>query len=122
VIDDEKNVLDTVVSILGRKGYKVLQESDPKAGVELFKSQASEIDAVVLDLTMPGLSGEEVLREIRAIRADVSVVLMSGYSETELMACSEKHGLAGVLQKPFSANQLVDVIAGAVASSLASDG
>lgn len=115
VIDDEKSVFDTASSILRRSGYEVFEESVPEAGIELFKRHVHETDAVLLDLTMPRLSGEDVLQEIRFLRADIPVVLMSGFSEAELMSRSKKHGLSGALRKPFSTSQLLHAISQAVA-------
>jgi CheY-like chemotaxis protein len=61
---------------------------------------------VLLDLTMPGLEGQEVFRQIRHLRPEVPVVLMSGYNEQEAVAHFTGKNLAGFLQKPFTLEEL----------------
>ena len=64
--------------------------------------------AVLLDLTMPRLDGEKALREMRACRANVCVLLMSGFSEQEIAERFSGKGLAGFIQKPFRFDALRD--------------
>lgn len=106
VVDDEIGVRSVAASLLERAGIHVLAASDGQAGVEVFRAHAQAISTVLLDLTMPHMSGEEALRQIRAIRPGVHVVIMSGYDESDLQ--SRFVGLAPVefLQKPFTAQLL----------------
>jgi CheY-like chemotaxis protein len=91
-------------------GFQVLQASDGPQGVETFRRHAAEIDAVLLDLTMPGMNGEEVFRALRAIRPDVRVLLMSGYDEQEAAARFAGEGPAGFLQKPYRPEDLLRAV------------
>ena len=63
---------------------------------------------MLLDLTMPHLDGEARFRELRRIRADVRVILSSGYNEQELIERFAGKGLAGFIQKPYRPAQLAD--------------
>ncbi len=63
---------------------------------------------MLLDLTMPHLDGEACFRELRRVRADVRVVLSSGYNEQELINRFAGKGLAGFIQKPYRPAQLAD--------------
>ena len=110
VIDDEPAVLAVAGNVLERVGFKALTANKGRAGVDLFREHAAEIRAVLLDLTMPDLSGEEVFRAIRMIRADVKVILSSGYNEQETISLFRGKGLAGFLQKPYQPSQLVDTM------------
>jgi CheY-like chemotaxis protein len=101
LIDDEPAVLDIAQCILEPLGFTPLAASDGRAGVEAFNARADEIRAVFLDLTMPHLSGEEVLAQIRSRRADVPVILMSGYSEHGITSPITRERIAGFLHKPF---------------------
>jgi two-component system, cell cycle sensor histidine kinase and response regulator CckA len=72
------------------------------------------VSAVLLDLTMPGVGGEQVLREIRAIVPDSCVILSSGYNEVEVIRRFTGSGLAGFLQKPYAASALVEKVKSAI--------
>jgi CheY-like chemotaxis protein len=71
--------------------------------VDLFTARPQAYDAVLLDLTMPGLSGDEALQQLLAIRTDLRVVLSSGFSESDALRRFSGQGLAGYLQKPYTA-------------------
>jgi DNA-binding NtrC family response regulator len=75
--------------------------------------------AVVLDLTMPVMGGEETLAELKRIDPDVRVILSTGYSESETIKRFAGRGLAGFLQKPFTAAQLADEVKNVLATSCA---
>jgi len=72
---------------------------------------------VLLDLTMPGSRGDETYRDIRAIRADVPIILMSGYSHQEASNLFEGEDLAGFLQKPFRLERLREFVRGATVAA-----
>ena len=78
VIDDEDTVRQTAKSALENYGYKVFVAANGKEGVRIFQELADEIDAVLLDMTMPVMSGEEALVRLKRIRPDIPVVLSSG--------------------------------------------
>jgi CheY-like chemotaxis protein len=114
VIDDEEMVRRTAETTLNRYGYRVLGAKTGQEGLEVFERGAAEIGVVLLDLTMPGIGGEETLRELRKIRADVKVILSSGYDETETLRRFTGDGPDGFIQKPYTAASL----AGKVSSVL----
>ena len=80
-------------------GFEVLTAEDGDEGVEVFRRHADEIVLVVLDLTMPRMSGEKTFDEIRRLRADARVLLASGYEKQR--ATERFEGLAGFIQKPY---------------------
>jgi CheY-like chemotaxis protein len=112
VVDDEPMVRDVARAILSRLGLAVVVAGSGDEAVQLFGADPDRISLVLLDLTMPGLSGAETFRQLRAIRADATVVLMSGYSEAEASGRFVGRGLAGFLEKPFSTQGLVNAIQG----------
>jgi PAS domain S-box-containing protein len=105
VVDDEEAVAETAQAALEHYGYTVLLARDGIQAEQLFRSDAGRIALVLLDMTMPALSGEETLRRLAAIRPGVPVILSSGYGEQH--AHRRFHGkTAGFLQKPYSAAEL----------------
>jgi two-component system cell cycle sensor histidine kinase/response regulator CckA len=111
VIDDEEAVRDVVSAVLSRAGYTVVTASDGLAGLEAFRSRESQISLVILDVSMPRMSGAEVLAEIRRSGARVQILITSGYPESEAMTRIEREDIAGFLQKPFTVRQLGTLIA-----------
>jgi PAS domain S-box-containing protein len=110
VIDDDEGVRSLVSETLSRIGVDVMMACNGLEGVALFRSHADEIDGVLLDHTMPGLTGERAFAEIRRIRSDVRIVMVSGYSQERATERLEDAGLVGFLQKPFLPESLVDMV------------
>lgn len=115
VIDDEEIVRSTAEAALRRLGYGVIAAEDGARGVDLFRAAKGHFAAVILDMTMPGMSGEDTLRQLRSIRPDVPIVLSSGFSEAEALQRFDGRGLAGFLQKPYTLQALAERLAAAVA-------
>jgi CheY-like chemotaxis protein len=110
VIDDEELVRKMTSRLLERFGFKVFTANDGRAGLEIYRRHANEIDCVLLDMTMPYLNGEETFREISRINPQAQVILMSGYSEYEATKHFEGKGLAAFLQKPYSLANLQEIL------------
>ena len=105
VADDEPGVRTVARRVLERAGYTVCVAGDGREAVAVFTARADEIVAVLLDMTMPLLRGDEVYRELRKVRADVPVVLTSGYSDPEQAASLA--GTVGFLAKPWTPQELL---------------
>lgn len=110
VVDDDPMVRAVARRILERAGYRVVQADDGAEAVQRFSEQGSEIDAVLLDWTMPRMDGEQALLELRAIRGDVKVILTSGYAEEEMAQRFADRALNGYVQKPFEAATLLSKV------------
>ena len=117
VVEDEAVVQRVAANALRNKGYHVLIANNGREALEIFGENPAKIDAVVLDLTMPVMGGEETLRQLRAMRPDVNVVLSSGHSEAEALARFGDDGESHYLQKPYKAAQLVDEVSGILGRS-----
>lgn len=107
VIDDEEAVRDAVTDFLTYAGMHVLRASGGAEGLTLYGKHGAEIDLVVLDLSMPEMSGEETLERLRALNPDVRVLLSSGYDESEVARRFTGKRLAGFIQKPYRPNELI---------------
>jgi two-component system, cell cycle sensor histidine kinase and response regulator CckA len=93
--------------VLEQQGFQVVTANDGQEGVEIFTPRSSEIVLVILDMTMPRLSGEEAYREMRRVRPAIPVVLSSGYNEQDATERFAGKGLAGFLQKPYAPSDLL---------------
>ena len=108
VVDDEEPIRQFVCGVLEKFGYRSLEAADGVEALEVFAARGAEIDAVLLDLTMPRLSGEETFRALRARGATMPVLLSSGYTEQDARSRVDAQGIAGFLQKPYRAATLVE--------------
>lgn len=110
VVDDEAQVRGTARRVLERRGFEVIEAPDGEVGVALFRERRDEVSAVLLDLTMPKLDGVAAFSLMRQISPETPVLLMSGYNEQAAIQRFTGKGLAGFVQKPFSAAGLGDKI------------
>jgi CheY-like chemotaxis protein len=114
VVDDEEVVRTTAAATLQRYGYTTLTANDGAEGVNLFREHGGAIDVVLLDMTMPVMSGEEAFRQIRQIRPDTRVIVSSGYNEVEAIRRFTAKGIAAFIQKPYTATNLARVVKQAI--------
>jgi PAS domain S-box-containing protein len=110
VVDDDEGVRDLLDVTLRRAGLTVLLARDGREGVDLFRLHADEICAVVLDRTMPDIGGEDAFDEIRRIRPDARIMLISGYSEERAAWHFIDKGLDAFMHKPFEPSVLLEKI------------
>ena len=106
LVDDEEVVRKVAGRMLEHIGFEVLTAANGKEAVRLFHEKGDEVDLVLLDMTMPGLSGAEVFERIREVRSDARVILSSGYDEDDAMTEFVGKGLAGFIQKPYRIDEL----------------
>ena len=114
LVDDEPTVREVTGILLQEAGYRVLLAADGHEAVEAVKGQGRGIDLVLLDMSMPGLSGEETLAAMRSMEPGVRVLLSSGYTEPDPGALPPEN-LAGFIQKPYGAEELRRKVATALA-------
>jgi CheY-like chemotaxis protein len=117
VVDDEEIVRNTAKHALEHHGCQVLLAEDGAAGLAIFRRETEHITCVVLDLTMPVMSGEETFERMRSLRTDIPIILSSGYDAIESVRRFEGKGLAGFLQKPYKAAALVGIVKDVISRS-----
>ena len=110
VVDDDETVRTITIRALQTMGLTVLGAADGAEGVDVFRQHRDEIRVVLMDLTMPRMNGEETFREIRRIRPDAKVIVMSGYNELETSERFAGKGVAGFVQKPYDIASLREQI------------
>ncbi len=115
VVDDDEGVRAVARSLLQRHGFAVVLANNGQEAVEQFAAHRDQIRAVLLDLTMPVMGGEEALKHLRSADPAVRVVLMSGYSDVDVEGAFAGAGVSGFLQKPFRAVDVYQALAVALA-------
>jgi CheY-like chemotaxis protein len=110
VVDDEDLVRDVAEATLTRSGFEVLIAGDGLRALAIVRRQGHELAAVVLDLTMPHMNGEETFHELRRLFPDLPVILTSGYNEPDATGRFAAPGPAGFLKKPYRPDDLLRVV------------
>ena len=112
VVEDEDHVQAVLADILRTVNHKVRAAPTAAAGIDMFRNEKP--DAVLLDVKLPDGSGIDVLDEMRQLRADVPVIMMSGHADEVLIQETLKRGAFDFIAKPFNLDQLVRVVAAAL--------
>lgn len=105
VVDDDAGVRDVCSSLLHALGYESHVERGGSEAMATLASNEASVEWMLVDLEMPGMRGDELLRAAKALRPEVRVLLMSGRPRIELTAYLDK-GADGVLRKPFGLSDL----------------
>ena len=114
VVDDSEAVRQVAKMMLEDLGFSVMLAENGAAALDLFRVHHSNLALVILDMTMPGLSGEETLQLMLKIDAGARVVISSGYSEREVAARLAAQKVAGFLPKPYSPALMREMLATAL--------
>lgn len=117
VVDDEAPVRSIAVSMLRYLGYRVIEAEDGEEALAILRTTSLPVDAVLMDVYMPKLSGRDTFKQLRTLGIDVPVIVCSGFmvEAAEFNALSQgRHGLVDVIQKPYSMETLASVIGKAV--------
>ncbi|RMH31606.1 MAG: response regulator [Nitrospirae bacterium] len=110
VVDDEEDVRVASQLILEEIGLQVLTANDGHAGLHTFQKHHEVITAVLLDLTMPGLTSEQLSTEMRRIKPHVPIILSSGYTEEEALRRFSRADVNGFIQKPYQVEALIEKV------------
>ncbi len=110
VVEDEEMIARLYEDILTTFGYDVLLAKDGQQGIDMYDVHFMDIDFVLLDLTLPFISGYDVCSHIRQMNADVKIILTSGYSPKTIFAKLDSSKINAFLQKPFAPNHLLEIL------------
>lgn len=110
VIEDEESLRNAVCKILRKKNFSVLEAEDGTAGVKIFRARHADIGVILLDLTIPGLSGPEVLSELTRIRPDVKIIVTTAYSQNVAAASLGNERVWAFIRKPYQMPDLIQLL------------
>jgi CheY-like chemotaxis protein len=108
--EDEQDVREITREFLESAGYKVLEAPGGEAALQVAAAHSGPIDLLITDMVMPGMSGQELARKMRALRDGIRVVYMSGYSEHAAGEAAKCDAAGVVLTKPFSRTTLLRTV------------
>jgi DNA-binding NtrC family response regulator len=101
-IDDDESILNLAKKRLETQGYQVEAKDNPVDALELFRSSPDRLDLVITDMTMPGMTGDRLAKQILNIRPDIPVILCSGYSDRIDAEKAAVLGIRKYIEKPFN--------------------
>ncbi len=112
VMDDEELIRDLASELLTQLGYEVSLVKDGASAIAVYqnaRNSGKPFDAIIMDLTIPGgMGGKEALQRIREIDPNVRAIVSSGFCDDPVMANFREYGFAGVLRKPYDANEVAE--------------
>lgn len=115
IIDDLADFVELLKLNLEYYGFRVIAFEDSKAAFAYFKKDPAATDVVVVDFMMPGMNGEELAQEMHALRPDLPIVLLSGYSSGIKSENAGHHGFCGMFEKPVEMAKLTQLLVRVVA-------
>jgi CheY-like chemotaxis protein len=114
LVDDEEALVRLGEEMLAELGYEPVGFSSSSAALDSFRATPQRFHAVLSDEAMPGMTGSELVAEIRRIRADIPIIMMSGYVSPALTARARSAGVFEVLSKPLVSRDIARSLAGAL--------
>ncbi|MCH8075674.1 MAG: PAS domain S-box protein [SAR324 cluster bacterium] len=109
-VDDEQEIVRLSKSILEDFGYRVTVTSDSNQALRIFLDSPADFDLVITDQSMPRMKGEGLAKELRRAKPDIPIIICTGHSDYMTPEYSQQKGIDAFLYKPFSANQLGQVV------------
>jgi two-component system NtrC family response regulator len=108
IVDDEKNYLVVLEALLGSEGYEIVTTDNAREAVRSVRE--SDLDLVITDMKMPGMSGMELLEECKKIRPELPVIMMTAYGTIEMAVEAMKKKACDYITKPFNNEELKLII------------
>jgi len=108
IVDDNQDLLETFAMILRRRGFLVETAVNGSDAVEKFKNRS--FDVTLMDVVMPEMNGVDALRHIKAMEPDTPVILMTAYSDEELLETAKTAGVKKVISKPVHIDRLITLL------------
>jgi DNA-binding response OmpR family regulator len=108
IVDDDNDHAESLADMIEMRGHHTAIANSGEAAIEQFRS--GDFDFVLLDVRLPGRNGVETFLELKRIRPDAQVMMMTGFSVEELVSQAIAGGALGVLHKPFAAAEILDLL------------
>ena len=112
VVDDEDIVAELIKGVLAGEGAEVLSAANGHEAIDIFEKRHNSIDLVILDMIMPGMNGDEVLKVLREIRDDIKIIISSGFMNEDQREKLQEYRIEGFLDKPYNDKDVLNVVSG----------
>jgi two-component system NtrC family response regulator len=99
IVDDEKNYLIVLEALLAPEGYEIITADNPGKALQLIRER--DLDLVITDMKMPGISGMTILEEAKKINADIPIIIMTAFGTIEMAVEAMKKQAYDYIEKPF---------------------
>ncbi len=109
-VDDEETLIDLAKSMLQKLGYQVQTRTSPVEALKTFEAAPHQFDLVISDMTMPGMTGDNLASELMKFRSDIPVIICTGYSERIDERRAKDLGIKGLIMKPFTIRRLSKIV------------
>jgi DNA-binding response OmpR family regulator len=116
VVEDEGNLRQPIVKMLRKSGFEVLEAADGTSAIELLRANGTEIDTVLLDMTLPGASSREVVEAAANVRPNIKVILTSAYSQEMIKGSMRAPQIRSFIRKPFQIGELLNLLRSSLSS------
>jgi len=110
LVDDEESIAKLEQQMLERLGYEVTMRVNSHEALEAFRAKPNFFNLVISDMTMPGMTGDQLAIELREIRANIPVIICTGFSERINKEKAKKMGIEGLLMKPIVKSELAKAV------------
>jgi CheY-like chemotaxis protein len=110
VVDDEDMIRELARGVLASTGIKIFEAVSGEEAIKTFKRHSGKIDVIFLDVIMPGIKGDVVLKKLREIKKDVKVIISSGFMSEDQRAKLKEYTIEAFLDKPFTDEDIIDTI------------
>ncbi len=108
VVEDDQDFAEGLADVLELEGFEVVTAPTGEAGLERFGREP--FDVAILDMKLPGMNGVEVLLAIKALAPRTEVVMVTGFTEPELIEQARRRGARDVVHKPFEIRRIVEIL------------
>jgi CheY-like chemotaxis protein len=113
-VDDEVALVRMATKLLEKSGYRVVGQNNPVEALALFKSDPYQFDLVITDMTMPYMTGDQLVQALQDIRPDVPIIMCTGYSERIFSGKAQMSGIRAFIKKPLSYHDLTKNVRNAI--------
>jgi DNA-binding NtrC family response regulator len=110
LVEDEDSLRSVVAKILRKKEFEVFEAPNGTAAIDLLKSEGAHVGVVLLDVTLPGISGAELYDELRRIRPEMKVILSTAYTSETAMREFRGRDIWAFIRKPYRTEELVQLL------------
>ena len=110
VVDDEDVVAELIKGVLAGEGAEVYGAADGYEAIDIFEKRHESIDLVILDMIMPGINGDEVLKVLREIRDDIKIIISSGFMSEDQREKLKEFRVDGFLDKPYNDKDVINAV------------